>query len=128
MSLQELHDKYLCFINGYRIAIVEKNDSANEAIDQLASVSTAGLTIRIEYLSRPIPFSDDLTKSSELPDQFHEALTYKVISDLCKLPGERQNLQLAQYFDNQYNLAIREGKKYASRRRVSGGTIIPVDY
>tara|TARA_B100000945_G_C20407173_1_gene610653 strand:- start:204 stop:590 length:387 start_codon:yes stop_codon:yes gene_type:complete len=128
MSLNDIHEKYLWFINGNRIAIVEKNEAANSHIDKLKSVSTSGLQIRIEYLTRPLPFTEDLTASSEIPDQFHEALSYKVISDLCKLPGERQNLQLAQYFDQQYMLAVREGKKYASRRRISGGTITPVDF
>jgi len=118
----EIRKKYFWYVNGDRLALVENNPSADDNID---SISKAGMTIRVEYTTRPIKFTADLTASSELPDQFHEALCYKVISDLYKLPGETLNLQLAQYFDQQYMLQLREAKKYASRNKVSGGYIKP---
>lgn len=127
MSVSEIANKYFWYIVGNRIALVEKG-SAPISGEELSSISTAGMKIRIEYTTRPLPFTTDLNTSSELPDQFHEALCYKVISDLYKLPGETFNLQLAQYFDQQYLMAVREAKKYASRNRVSGGTIKPVSF
>lgn len=125
MSLSEIRNKYFWFINGNRIAIVEENTSASNEDGKFQSVNKDGMKIRIEYTTRPLPFTSDLTTSSEIPDQFHEALCYKVISDLYKLPGEAMNLQLASYFDQQFALQVREGKKYASRNRVSGGYIKP---
>ena len=124
MSLNEIRDKYHWFINGNRIAIVQKNDKY-DGQDEFISVQKAGMAIRIEYTTRPLRFTETLTESSELPDQFHEALCYKVISDFYKLPGDNLNLQMAQYFDQQYLLQVREGKKYGSRNRISGGVIKP---
>lgn len=127
MSIAEIKDKYFWYIVGDRIALVEKSQAPVTG-EEMSSITTAGMKIRIEYTTRPLPFTADLTTSSELPDQFHEALCYKVISDLYKLPGETFNLQLAQYFDQQYLMQLREAKKYASRNRVSGGTIKPVSF
>lgn len=127
MSVSEIANKYFWFIVGDRMAIVENSEFASPG-EQFASITKAGMKIRIEYTTRPLPFTADITTSSELPDQFHESLCYKVISDLYKLPGDSFNLQLAQYFDQQYLSQIREAKKYASRRRVSGGTIKPVEF
>ena len=128
MSLSEMRNKYFWFVNGNRIAIVEKSDTPGSEHD-FDSVQKAGMTIRVEYTSRPLKFTDNLSNSSELPEQFHEAICYKVIADLYKLPGETLNLQSAQYFDQQYLMQVREGKKYASKNRISGGgTIRPVSY
>ena len=129
MASLDYRDKYFWFIDDHRLAIVEKKTTSNNVVDsKYQSPTTAGLTIRLFYVSRPIPFDSDLSKSSEIPDQFHEALTYKVISDLYKLPGDSFNLQLAAYYDQQYLLAVREAKKFATRHRQSGGVITPVGY
>ena len=128
VNINETIDKFFWFVNGNRIGIVEKNESNVDGTDKYISPSTSGDTLRLEYTSRPIPFDSDLTKSSELPDQFHEALGFKVIAELYRLPGDGFNLQLAQYYDALYAEQVREGKKYASRNKVSGGYIKPVDY
>tara|TARA_R100000231_G_scaffold33242_1_gene29131 strand:+ start:533 stop:916 length:384 start_codon:yes stop_codon:yes gene_type:complete len=127
MSIDEIRKNYFWFVNGNRIGIVEKNKTLDGG-DEFLSVQKAGMNIRIEYITRPLPFTTDLTESSELPDQFHEAICYKVISDLYKLPGETLNLQLAQYFDQQYLLQVREGKKVGARNKVSSGVIKPWSY
>lgn len=127
-SINETIDKFFWFVNGNRIGIVEKNENSIDGSDQYISPSKGGESLRIEYTSRPVPFDSDLTKSSEIPDQFHEALGYKVIAELYRLPGDGFNLQLAQYYDELYMLQIREGKKFASRNKVSGGYIKPVSY
>jgi len=127
-SIKDIVNKYFWFVNGNRIGIVERNEHPVDSQDTFISPTTSGKTIRLEYTSRPIPFDEDLTKSSEIPDQFHEALGFKVIAELYRLPGDTFNLQLAQYYDQLYMAAIREGKKYASKHKVSGGYIKPVDY
>ena len=127
-NINETIDKFFWFVNGNRIGIVEKNENNLDGTDKYISPSAGGQKLRLEYTSRPIPFDADITKSSELPDQFHEALAYKVIAELYRLPGESLNLQLAQYYDQLYMLEVREGKKYASRNKVSGGYIKPVSY
>ena len=127
-NISEIQNKYFWFINGKRLAIIEKASSTLESGEDYISPTKSGEKIRIEYVTRPIPFDSDLNKSSEIPDQFHEGLCYKVISDLYKLPGETTDINMAQYFDGQYNLTVREGKKYASRNRVTGGYIKPYDF
>ena len=128
MATIDYRDKYFYFIDDHRLALVENKTTVSINDPNYQSIQKAGESIRLFYVSRPIPFSSDLTKSSEIPDQFHEALTYKVISDLYKLPGDSFNLQLAGYYDQQYMLALREAKKYASKHRQSGGVITPIDY
>ena len=127
-NLNEIVDKYFWFINGNRIGIVEKSENTLNGEDKYISPTETGKKLRIEYTSRALPFDTDLTKSSELPEQFHQALAYKVIAELYRLPGENFNLQLSQYYDSLYDKEVREGKKYASRNRVSGGYIKPVSY
>jgi len=126
-NTSEIQNKYLWFINGNQLAIVEKNTEGLSG-EEFISVSKSDLPIRLEYVSRSLPFTSDLSSRSEIPDQFHEGLCYKVIADLYKLPGDALNLQLAQYFDQQYLMEVREGKKYASRHKVSGGFIKPVEF
>ncbi len=125
----EYTNKYFWYIVGDRIALVEKKaEGAEEGTGSFTSITTAGIKIRLEYVTRPKKFTGTLTESSEIPEQFHEALAMKVIADMYKLPGENFNLQVAQYFDQQYAQEIREAKKYASRHHVRGGQIRPVEF
>ena len=128
MTIESIRNKYFWFINGNRIGIVEKSTDSLDQQGEYISPKESGKTIRLEYTSRPIPFDENLEKASELPDQFHEALGFKVIAELYRLPGDNFNLQLAQYYDGLYEQQIREGKKYTSRHKVSGGYIKPVEY
>ncbi|QDP45748.1 MAG: hypothetical protein Unbinned5179contig1000_35 [Prokaryotic dsDNA virus sp.] len=126
-TLLSNEDKYYWYIDGERIAIVEKKDSTAVNVDpDWQSPTTGGENLRLIYTSKAAEFSiDSMTTSSEIPSQFHEALALKVISDLYTLPGEKFNLQLAQYFAQQYSLHIREAKKYAKRNHIRGGRINP---
>ena len=94
----EIYDKYFWFVNGNRLGIIEKNHNS-DINEEYTSPSTTGSKIRIEYISRAVAFDTDLSKESELPDQFHEALVYKVIAELYRLPGESFNLQLSEYYE-----------------------------
>tara|TARA_R100000655_G_scaffold39518_1_gene74786 strand:- start:20296 stop:20697 length:402 start_codon:yes stop_codon:yes gene_type:complete len=133
MSTVSNADKYYWFIDGERIGVVETRTegSADANTDphwQSPTTTSAGKTLRLHYTSKPTPFTTDLTKSSELPSQFHEALVFKVLGELYKLPGDGMNLQMAQYFDQQYGLAVREAKKYKRTHHTQGGVITPYDF
>ena len=128
MSISSIKNKYFWFINAHRIGIVEKSENNLTGEGEFISPSSSGDKLRVEYVSRAVPFDTDLSKSSELPDQFHEALAFKVIAELYRLPGETLNLQLSQYYDQLYEMQVREGKKYKSKHRVSGGFIKPFSY
>ena len=129
-TLLSNQDKYYWYVDGERIAIVERKDSSSTNVDpDWQSPTTGGENLRLIYSSKAASFSNDsMDDSSEIPSQFHEALALKVISELYTLPGENFNLQLAQYFGQQYELHIREAKKYARRNHVRGGIINPHTY
>jgi hypothetical protein len=91
------------------------------------TVDKTGLKIRLYAIRRATHFTNDLTEESELPNQFHEALAYKVIADMYRLPGNL-NLQLAQYFDQMYQRELKQAKKYSRSTRVTSGVIKGVDF
>lgn len=125
-NISDIQNKYRWFIDGERVGIVEENTSSTD--EQFVSPTTGGEGITVHYTSKCAPFNDDITASSELPSQFHEALAFKVIAELYRLPGEKFNIQLAQYYDQMYEIALREAKKYAKRNHQQGGVIKPYSY
>ena len=125
-----IRDTFYWFVEGERIGIVEKKTTSTTGLNkdpdfESPHSDSAGKVLRVHYTAKASDFTTVLSNSSELPNQFHEALAFKVISDLYKLPGDNTNLQLAQYYDQQYALALREAKKYARRQHVQGGVIVP---
>ena len=128
MSDMEIRNTHFWFIDGERLGIVQEKKSSAVADSKYESPTNAGDKIQVHYTSKAVPFNDNLKNTSEIPSQFHEALAFKVISSLYKLPGELFNLQLAQYFDMQYALVVKEGKKYSKSNHMSGGTIKPVSF
>tara|TARA_Y100000361_G_scaffold57678_2_gene50437 strand:+ start:119 stop:502 length:384 start_codon:yes stop_codon:yes gene_type:complete len=127
MSILSNKDKYFWFIQGERLGIVEAKTSTNIADPKWES-PTSRESLRVHYTAKAAHFTTDMTESSEIPSQFHEALAMKVIADLYKLPGETFNLELAAYFDKQYEMQIREAKKYARRHHTSVGYISPQSF
>tara|TARA_R110000824_G_scaffold236475_1_gene425181 strand:+ start:415 stop:810 length:396 start_codon:yes stop_codon:yes gene_type:complete len=129
-TLLKNQDKYFWYVDGERIAVVEKRDTTSTNVDPIwQSPASGGENLRLVYTSKASAFSNDsMTISSEIPSQFHEALALKVISDLYTLPGETMNIQLAQMFSQQYALHIRDGKKYARRNHIRGGAITPYSF
>jgi phosphoglycerol transferase MdoB-like AlkP superfamily enzyme len=58
---------------------------------------------------------------------YHEALTYKAIASGYK-DKRNQDLQAAQYFDNEYEIAVKKAKKRARSNNVTVGYIVPHSY
>jgi len=54
-----------------------------------------------------------LTESSSFPEEFHEALALKVIQQGYEQKPEL--IQMATYFENQYNLKVAEAKRVANK-------------
>lgn len=127
MSILSNRDKFYWFIQGERLGIVESKTKTN-VVDPKFQSPSAEHALTVHYTAKAQHFGTELTDTSELPSQFHEALAYKVIAELYKLPGESFNLQLAAYFDQMYEAQIREAKKYARRHHTSVGYIAPQDF
>ena len=129
ISMKDKKDKYAWYIDGFVINLVEKCASTTDYNFNWQTVSTNDLELRLYYTRKANKFTaNDLTLVSELPSQFHEALAMKVISDFYKLPGETFNLQVAGFFDKEFEREVREGKKYARRDHQRTGYIQPWGY
>ena len=126
-------DKFFWYVEGERLAVVQKKETATSDINkdstyESITATNNGKNLRVHYTAKPTALTTTLSDSPEIPAQFHEALAFKVIGELYKIPGETFNLQLAQYFDMQYTLLLREAKKYSKSNHRQGGVITPVDY
>ena len=130
-SIADIQRKWRWFVDGERLAVVEDNLSAtDESIEgKYISPSEAGAVLTVHYIALGTPFTTNLEDTpTDIPAQFHEALAFKVIADLYRLPGETMNLQLSQYYDQLYEIQVREGKKYAKRNHMRSGVITPHPY
>ena len=122
--MAKLSKTYLWWYSRGGINLVEEASSGDYPY---TTVSTAGLNIRVYAIRKASHFSSDLNENSEFPSQFHEALAYKVIADMYRLPASL-NLQLAQYFDKMYEKELRNAKKYAKSQLIETGHIRGVDF
>jgi hypothetical protein len=114
-----------------KIGIVEK---ANNTVTKDGYVSdwksiTEAKTFRIYAISR----DDDLSSSdlsntfNQIPAQFHEAIVYKVIAMGYKEPRNME-LNNAQFFDAEYDMAIKEGKKFSKADYTDVGYVKQQDF
>ncbi len=63
-----------------------------------------------------------MTESSAIPDEFHDALAHYAIMKGYETKPE--SIQMTQYFRNEWEMCIREGKKYANTGRDGSAVII----
>lgn len=90
------------------------------------SPDTDGLLIRIFGIGLADHFGDNLDYQNTMPLQFHEALAYKAIAMGYKDP-RNINIELASYFDMEYEKVVREAKKYARSSNKSSTYVKQVD-
>jgi len=115
------------YISNDRIGIVEKGSiTVSNKTANYKSISTEK-ELRLFTISQATDFGDDLTQQSDLPVQFREGLSFKVIAD-GYLKGEALNPDLAKLFLQRYDIAIKEGKKYARSNRTYNAIIRPQDF
>ena len=102
------------YIDNNRLGVVEKianSVSRDDKTSNFQSISEAK-EIRIHAIAQASDFSTTLTTVSDLPTQFHDALSHKVIAEgYLRPPSLNPNLHTV--FDAKYNALIKEGKKYA---------------
>ena len=63
----------------------------------------------------------------EIPTQFHEALAYKAIAIGYQDP-RNMKIELAQYFDNEYEKICKSAKKFARSSYLTTGQIVPQEF
>ena len=118
-------DWYL-YISNDRIGVVEKGSiTVSNKTANYISITTAK-ELRLFTISQATDFGASLTQESDLPVQFREGLSHRVIAD-GYLRGE-VNPQLHQLFMQKYEIMVKEGKKYARSNRTYTGMIKPQDF
>lgn len=118
------------WIDGEYLGIADYNfddDSWTNLTDEV------GLNMRIERIAKAAHFilpketaTYTRTQESEIPEDYHEALIYKVFKYMYE--GSVSTINLAQYNKNEYNELVKKAKKEARKRKSSTGRIAPVDY
>ena len=128
------------FVSNNRLAIIEKKGTTtvDDATTSYQSISEAKPLIihaisKADHFVTGIDSDEDKYSSStsgplgDIPSQFHEALIYRVIAMGYKTPPSL-NIQLAQYFDMEYDKSVKAAKKYARRGFKQTGMIVPQDF
>lgn len=114
-----------------KIGIVEKstNTITKDGYTSNWTSITEAKSFRIYAISRDDDLSaSDLTNTfNQIPAQFHEAIVNKVIANGYK-DTRNQKFDAAQYFDNEYAVAIKEAKKFSKANYTTTGFIKPQDY
>lgn len=140
--------KRFWFTERGKIAFVESGSSTtvDGVTTTILSLSEAK-TVRVKAIANAVHFTtqetpgddsedglmvaeyDDPTKGplGEIPNQFHEALVYKVIANGYREPRNLE-IQLAQYFDGEYSKGVKNAKKYSKSNYQASGTIAQQDF
>jgi hypothetical protein len=114
-----------------KMGIVEKATNAttkNGYTTDWISVASV-LPVRLYAISRDSDISvNELTNTfNQIPGEYHEALVYKVIAMGYKDPRQ-MDIKIAQYFDNEYMIAVKQGKKFSKSNYTDVGYVIPQDF
>ena len=114
-----------------KIGFIEKSTSAvtrDGYTSDWKSISEVK-PVRIYAVSRDSDISiDELTNTfNQIPSQYHEVLTFKVIAMGYKDP-RNMKIDNAQYFDLEYERAVKEGKKFSKSNYSDTGSIRAQDF
>ena len=114
-----------------RIGIVEKGTNATSKDGYTSDWKsiTESKDLRIYAISRD---SDILINALgntflQIPDEYHNVLVSKVISDGYK-QGQRFDGEKALFFDNEYRLGLKEAKKFSKSAYQTTGRITPHEF
>lgn len=114
-----------------RIGIVEKGTNATTKEGYTTDWKSVSVIkdLRIYTISRDADIVIDATTATwaQIPNQFHEAIVYKAIASGYKDPRHME-LQVAQYFDNEYAVGVKDAKKYSKSNYQTVGQIKSQDY
>ena len=114
-----------------RIGIVEKatNTVTRDGFTTDWTSITEAKDLRIYAISQDEDLLINVMAGTfnEIPEQFHEVILYKAIAMGYKDP---RNLELnnAQYFDNEYAIGVKEGKKFSRSNYQTTGQIRPQEF
>jgi hypothetical protein len=133
--------KRMWFIERGRIGIVEGGSSTTTdgvtttlvSISEVKNLLIKGLSLATHF---PVGSESEYSESykdpfygplEEIPSQFHEALAYKAIAIGYQDP-RNMKIELAQYFDNEYEKIVKRAKKFARSSYLTTGQIVPQEF
>ena len=121
-------------LNGVQLGLVEESLRAvtrDDKVSNFQSISETGLQIRLHYIARCVHLTASSTSGTtftpQIHSRFHSAIASKAIADGYKDP-RNMKLDAAQYFDSEYERAIKKAKKQARNNHTSTGFVAPCDY
>ena len=123
----------LAFVEGGSSTTVDGVTSNLVSISEAKSCIVKGITLpNVFPTGTDEDYASSLTDTSagpleEIPLQFHEALAYKAIAIGYQDP-RNMKIELAQYFDNEYNKICKSAKKYARSNFQTSGQIVPQEF
>ena len=111
---------------------IDGASSPFETIESAKSLRISGIAKADHFATGVSAATTDYTNTSagpldQIPSQFHEALVFKVIAMGYKTPPNMQ-IEIAQYFDMEYEKVVKNAKKYARSAFIQTGMIAPVDF
>ena len=113
------------------IGIVEKGTNATTKDGYTSDWKsiTEIKNVRIYTISNDLDLdvSDFTNTWPNIPEQFHETVIFKVIASGYK-DKRNMNLDVAQYFDNEYSLGVKEATKFSRSNYQASGMIKPQDF
>ena len=124
-----LDKKYAWYPERERVGLVTIGASSGTTF-KVSSVDTSGMTMRILATKKPSDFTmnmDERTTTSAFPPQFHAALVYRCIAEFYRDP-RNINLELAEYYQGQYDKIVRLAKHYGKRGHIGFGSLRGQDF
>ena len=133
--------KRMWFTERGRLGIVEEGSSTTtDGVTTIIVSISEAKSLLIKGLSLPTHFpvgadanyaladTDEFQGPlDEIPTQFHEALAYKAIAIGYQDP-RNMKIELAQYFDNEYEKICKRAKKFARSSYLTTGQIVPQEF
>ena len=133
--------KRMWFTERGRLGIVEEGSSTTTdgvtttivSISEAKSLLIKGLSLPTHF---PVGADENYTLADtnqfqgpldEIPTQFHEALAYKAIAIGYQDP-RNMKIELAQYFDNEYEKICKRAKKFSRTSYLTTGQIVPQEF
>ena len=114
-----------------RMGIVEKSTNAvtkDGWISDYKSITEAkDITVYAIIRDTDLAINALTATWTQIPEQFHEAMVYKVISEGYK-KSEGFNIERAQFFDAEYQDILKEAKKYSRSNYTTTSYIKPQEF
>jgi hypothetical protein len=101
------------------LAMVSDADTSTDyiSVNEVKTVTIHAVKLDEDFVASGTGIT--MTESPAIPAEFHDALaTYAIAKGYELNPA---TLQSAQYFNNEWEMCIREGKKYANKGRDGSG-------